>query len=334
MPRKIDPDKRYGDKLIRLFASLLFSHRPHSLIELAKMLDCSKQSASRLLKDIESSYQVVIERTQRGKEAFFEIKKQRLPTAAYLSRSEMEILWMCRAFTQRLLGKELFEESRTALYKSQALAQEEPCFAMDHFATLSAGTIDYTPHQDTIKTLIEAMNLKRVCKVSYKAADSQRAKTFHIKPMKLFSYRDTLYLHALRAKDPWQKKWVEPEFDPVLAVHRFNNTELADRTVPFEVPKDYDFEKAFNRTFGIIKEKSFEVLAEFTGWAANHVAERMWSPDQVIEKDGDKVRIRFTSSSEPEVISWILSFGGTARLLGPTDLVSKLRAEVMKMNET
>jgi len=87
---------------------------------------------------------------------------------------------------------------------------------------------------------------------------------------------------------------VEPEFDPLLAIHRLKKVEIADRTIPFEVPKKYDFEKAFNQTFGIIKDKSFQVEAEFTGWAAVYVSERIWSPDQVIEKVGEKIKIRFT----------------------------------------
>ncbi len=199
---------------------------------------------------------------------------------------------------------------------------------MDHFASFYPGAIDYTAHQDTIRTLIEAMNNKRVCKVTYKSAAGQRAKTFHIKPLKIFSYRGTLYLHAQRAKDPWQKKWVEPEFNPLLAIHRFKKVEPADRTVSFEVPKSYDFEKAFNRTFGIMKDESFRIEAEFTGWAAAYVSERVCSLDQEVEKHEDKVRIRFTSSSQNEVLSWLLSFGEKARLLGPESLVDALKKRI------
>jgi predicted DNA-binding transcriptional regulator YafY len=172
------------------------------------------------------------------------------------------------------------------------------------------------------------MNAHRVCKVAYKGSESKRPKTFHVKPMKIFTYKDTLYLHALKAKDPWQKRWVEPEFDPLLAIHRFKKVEIADRTIPFEVPKQYDFGKAFNQTFGIIKDGAFQVEAEFTGWAAVYVSERIWSPDQVIKKEGEKVRISFTASSETEVISWILSFGCCARLLGPDFLSQRLAGEV------
>jgi len=49
-------------------------------------------------------------------------------------------------------------------------------------------------------------------------------------------------------------------------------------------PKNYEFEKAFNRDFGIIKRRAFKVEAELKGWAAQYAAERIWSPDQKIEK--------------------------------------------------
>lgn len=331
MPRKMDPDATYGEKLIRLFSSLLFSRRPHSQTELAEMLDCSKQSVTRLLNDISRAYQIEIERIPRGREATYAIKKKTPPPAGFLSESEMNLLWMCRAFTERLLGKDHFGEVQEALYKSQTLVKGDINPAEDHFASFFPGTIDYTPQQENIRTLVEAMKERHVCKVVYKAAESVRAKTYHIKPLKIFCYKDTLYLHALRAKDPWQKKWMEPEFDPLLAIHRFKKIKKADRSVPFEAPKKYDFEKAFNKSFGIIKEKSFTVEAEFTGWAAVQVAERTWSPDQVITKNGDAVTVKFTASSGPETLSWILSFGDNGRLLGPDWLVGELAQKVGAM---
>ncbi|MGP8284772.1 MAG: helix-turn-helix transcriptional regulator, partial [Desulfomonilaceae bacterium] len=99
----------------------------------------------------------------------------------------------------------------------------------------------------------------------------------------------------------------------------------------FEVPKEYDFQKAFNQTFGIIKDEKFEVEAEFTGWAAVFVEERIWSNDQVITREGDKVRIKFTASSESEIISWILSFGDEARLISPEMIVKEVSEKIENM---
>ncbi|MHB8205455.1 MAG: helix-turn-helix transcriptional regulator, partial [Desulfomonilaceae bacterium] len=132
--------------------------------------------------------------------------------------------------------------------------------------------------------------------------------------------------------DPWQTKYVEPAFDPVLAIHRFRKVEIDETKAHFQVPKEYDFQKAFNQTFGIIKDKKFEVEAEFTGWAAVFVEERVWSNDQVITRHGDKVRIKFTASSEPEILSWILSFGDEARLLKPEQIVDELTGRINRMS--
>ncbi len=104
--------------------------------------------------------------------------------------------------------------------------------------------------------------------------------------------------------------------------------EIDEIRAHFEVPKEYDFQKAFNQTFGIIKDEKFEVEAEFTGWAAIYVEERVWSNDQIITRTGDKIRIKFTASSELEIISWILSFGDEARLLGPVDLVQQVSGNI------
>ena len=334
MPRKRDMDKTYGEKVIRLFARLLFARRPHSLTELANMLDCSKQTIARIVRDIEASYQIEVERMNRGREALYAIKSRKPPPAAYLSPSEMNLLWMCCAFTERLLGKQLFQNAKDALDKSQALLKDEIALCDANFACFYPGTVDYTPHKETISTLIRAMNEKRVCKVTYKSPYNERSKTFYIKPLKIFSFRDALYLHAVRAKDPWQKKYVAPEFDPLLAIQRFKKVEIDETKAHFEVPKEYDFEKAFNQTFGIIKDEKFEVEAEFTGWAAVYVEERIWSNDQVITRDGEKVRTKFTASSEPEIISWILSFGDEAKLLKPYQLVTELSENIQEMRNS
>ena len=60
---------------------------------------------------------------------------------------------------------------------------------------------------------------------------------------------------------------------------------------------------------------------------------RVWSNDQVITRDGDKVRIKFTASSEPEIISWILSFGDEARLIKPDDLVAEVSRKIEAMGK-
>ena len=70
---------------------------------------------------------------------------------------------------------------------------------------------------------------------------------------------------------------------------------------------------------------------EFAGWAARHVVERTWSPDQRITKiDDDKIRLTFSASSDVELVAWIQSFGDAARVIEPDWLVEEIKNKVKR----
>jgi predicted DNA-binding transcriptional regulator YafY len=331
MPEKIDYYQSYGQKLISLFARLLFTQRSHSLIELSRMLNCSKQTVLRLVDDIRRSYGVDVEEMLQGRRKYFRIKRtSSAKTEMNLTGDEIYALYMCKTFSEHLLGKAFLEEATRAIEKSETCAMSPGPAAPGHLASFKAGSIDYSSCQESIHTLIDAMERRQVCEVSYKAIMAKRAKTMYIKPLKLFSYRDALYLHAQLARVPG-KPYKKPEFNPLLAVHRIRKVTTTGRL--FTSPEKYDFEKAFTENFGVIKDDAFTVEAEFTGWAAKYVAERRWSPDQKIKRNNGKTVLTFSASSEPEVISWLLSFGDKARLKKPQFLVDEARERIKRAAE-
>ena len=331
MPEKKDYYSSYGQKLISLFAKLLFTQRSHSLIELARMLNCSKQTVLRLVDDIRRSYGVEIEEFLEGKRKYYRIKRRskNIPSLN-ITESELCSLYMCKTFAEHLIGKEMYAEASRALEKNQSQLSDEHPLGTQHFASFKAGSIDYTPHQDSIRILIEAMDNHKICKITYKSIMAARAKTFYIKPLKIFSHKDSVYLHAHLARAPG-KPYCQPEFNPLLAVHRIRKLEITDRL--FEYPKNYDFEKAFKQNFGVIKEDAFDVQVEFTGWAAKYISERIWSPDQRIVQNNGKTILTFSASSGPELISWVLSFGEEATLLKPDWLSEEVYKSIIRMQK-
>lgn len=322
MPEKYDPYKSYGEKLIGLFVRLLFSGESHSLTDLARMLDCSKQTVLRLINNIRKSYGIEIEETKQGNRSFYRINKsasslQNVP----LTEAELQSLQLCKAFTQHLVGKKLFEEATSAVNKSIVTLTREKKISDCHVTAFHPGSIDYTPQHQIIHALMEAMEKHKICKLTYQALEAPRPKTYHIKPMQLFAYRDAIYLHAHKAKEPG-KPYQSHAFAPLIAIHRIKTLEITD--MRFQ-PEKFDFDKIFNRHFGIMKENAFAVEAEFTGWAAKYVVERVWSSDQeIIAKGKGKIILKFTASSEPELISWLLSFAEEAKLIKPGHLIAKL----------
>ncbi|HNQ42607.1 MAG TPA: WYL domain-containing protein [Smithellaceae bacterium] len=329
MPEKHDLYQSYGEKLIGLFMRLLFSGERYSLTELSRILNCSKQTVLRLLDNIRKSYGITIEETKEGNKNYYRIKK---PSTSLrnipLTEAELQSLQLCKSFTQHLVGKKLYEEATRAIFKSKAALGQEGKISECNFSTMFPGTIDYTPHHQIIHTLIAAMEKRKVCKLTYHAIEANRPKTFHIKPLKLFSYHDAMYLHAQKAKEPG-KPYKTPKYDPLLAVHRMKAVEMTN--IIFQ-PEPFDFEKTFNQHFGVMKDEAFDVEVEFRGWAASFVAERRWSPNQEIVKKGkNKVTLKFTASSVPEVKSWLLSFGGNAAMISPRWLLNEIKQEMVKM---
>ncbi len=331
MPKKIQSDKDHGQKIIELFFKLFFSPYEYSLTELSRELECSKQTVGRIVDKINSSMKgIKIEDFTKNRRRYFKIRKDKIPSKAInLSQSEYGLLQMCCSFTQHLIGKETFDQAANALGKSQILIKNRETVSGKHFGAFLPGTIDYSSHQGIIKDLIAAMEKSKVCKVAYKSIGNKEAKVFHIKPLKLFSKGDTIYLHTQLSKTPG-KVFKAPRFDPLLAIHRIDEIEITEAS--FKYPDNFDFEKSFNQTFGVIKEDAFQVKVEFSGYAAMYVRERIWSQDQeIVEKKDGKIELRFTATSEEEVLSWILSYGHEARVLEPDWFLKEVALEIKKM---
>ena len=328
MPRKLS-DKTHGEKIVWLFAELYFTGKPRSLIGLMNQMGCSKQTVTRLVDEISRAY-VPIQETKVGKKSYYHIPRlEKLPRALSMTSSELTMLYMCQAFTKHLLGKEQLLESEKALQKSSTIAAGTG--GADHFAVFLPGTIDYTPRQKDIRQLMRAMDERIVCKIVYKNAFEETEKTFYIKPYKLFSYNNALYLHAGMARYPGSKKF-EFDFDPLLAVHRLQKVTLTEKGYDF--PRNYNFEKQFNQTFGIIKEDAFKVKLELEGYAAVYAQERKFSPDQKIRINKDeKYILTFTASSEPEVLAWVLSHGAEVKVLSPEWLVEDVKEKVKAISK-
>jgi len=332
MQTKKSPDRSYGEKLINLFAKLLFSGERHSLTALAKTLGCSKQTVLRLIDDITMAYDIRIRDEMRGNRKYVWIERRRgVEAAALLSESEHRTLQMCRAFTEHLLGSKTFKDMEHAVEKSghhlpAGMEPGEPAFGV-----IRTGVIDYTAHEGILRTLIDGMDRRRVCEIGYRNITGKATKTFRIKPLKVFAHRESVYIHARLAKTPG-KPYKTPKYDPLLALQRFQSAALTD--TPFHRPANYDFDKVMNQGFGVWTQKKFRVVLELTGWAASLARERVWSPGQEVVDDGDVTRLSFWSTSEPEVTALVLSFGSCARVVGPEDIritVRDMLSESLKL---
>ena len=320
MPKK-KSDWSPGMKFLAAYYLLLFSGRAHSLTEIAEQLKCSKPQASRVMKQIEISGLANIAVEERGsyREHWYRLAAPRKRPRVSLRVDDIQNLLLCRDLVWHLLP-ESFRKNMTQTASQATVLLPDFADRGDIAPKLATcqpkGGVDYSEKDQTIKTLIEAMKNNKVCRVEYRGPGVTKPKLHYYAPFRLISHSDALFIRGWRL---WKDR-VPPEvYEMTLAVARIEKIELQDRK--------YEGESANTDTdspsFGLIQDEPFKVKVAFDPSAACYVSERNWSEGQKVthKKDGGII-LEFTSTSWPEVIAWVLSFGPTAKVLEPNKLVN------------
>lgn len=327
MPKKYS-DATPGMKLLGLYWLLLFTGKEHTLSDLSQKLECSKQTVLRLMTQIEASGYAYVESWVEGGQRWYRIKSPRQQPRVSLSSRDIQNLLLCRDLVWHLLPDSLRDEIERSIGHATTLLHNGEIRRLawsPQGSSQGKGTIDYTEHRDTLDTIRQALDERRVCRVKYCSAAHPEGRTYFVAPLRIVAYRESLSVWCWRVPDKGEAR---REFDTHLSIHRIEAVELTDRTYELtgEAP---DFSKT---TFGVMVGEPFKVKVAFSPNAAMYVRERIWSEDQVIQDQPDGgVVLEFTATSEPEVISWVLSFGAEARLVAPTALVEYMRELLDKM---
>lgn len=179
------------------------------------------------------------------------------------------------------------------------------------------GSIDYSPHEATLRALLQAIEQKMVCIVTYQG-QNRPVREHEMAVTRLVSGKQTLYAHGWKVTS---KGKVEARHPLFLAVHRMGEVVLTRRTHDLATPVE-------DAGFGIMDGEPFTVQVNMTSTVATYMRERVFGPDQKItdSRDGG-VKLSFTARSKEEVLSFVLSFGRHARVLKPQWLVDRVRQE-------
>lgn len=318
-----------AEKLLALFTTLLFSNRSYSLATLAEMLDCSKQTVSRLLLQMEAARYGKLAREKRGKEVFYRLLRPGHVPAVSLDGEGIAQLLLCRDFLAHLLPRKMQAQTQKSLEVAVSWLPTGSQQMPGSVATsLGKGHIDYAPYQGFLETLMRAIRSNAVCTVRYKRALDRPEKEYDYAPRRLVAYREGIFVLGYRVTDKGTALPLHEKPTP-LALHRFTGCALTRRTAE-EVP---DVPPPSGKALGVMTTgEPFEVLARFAPSAATYVAERQWSADQEVTpcEDGS-ILLRVRVANEPECISWLLGFRVDAEVLEPAWLREKLAAELEAM---
>ena len=95
----------------------------------------------------------------------------------------------------------------------------------------------------------------------------------------------------------------------------------------FARPQKFSLEKRLRDSFGVMSGRGeYDVVVRFDELVADYIREKRWHPSQQLnERPDGGVELRLKLSSLVEVQRWILSWGGRAKVLAPTELVESVK---------
>jgi proteasome accessory factor B len=100
----------------------------------------------------------------------------------------------------------------------------------------------------------------------------------------------------------------------------------------FRKPESFSIQDHLKNSFGVFTAKGrHTVYIRFDKFASQLIRERIWHPSQQIQElAAGELEFQLTVSSLHEIEPWILSWGAHAQVLGPTELVGRLKETARK----
>lgn len=318
------PEKTATEKILGLYTLLLLSSRAWSLSELARHFSCSKPTMLRLLDRIERLEGVDLKAELRLGEGrwqkwYWLDRALNSSERAHLrfSAEDMRLLSFCRSLAAPFLSADMGRLLDDNLRRASALFGEgrpgEACSPYVQPAML--GSIDYSPFQEVLTTLLRAIQERLVCEISYARKPDR---SYEMAVTRLVSGHGALYAHGWKVTDKGRVEGVHPLF---FAVHRLSGVRLTRRSHELDTPLE-------EPGFGLVDGNPFRVSLAIAPEMANHVRERVFGTDQQLEEtENGGVILSFQARSEKELLAWILSLGRHARVLEPCWLAREVREE-------
>ena len=319
-----------SEKLIALYSLLLFARYPISLTKIAEHLQCSKQSALRLIERIETSGYGKVIRNKKGRETVYVLAKPKNLPKISINAEGLYQLSLCRNFLMHMLPEQMKLNIDAVIQEASAYLSDEP--VTEDFLSVgdvyTKGSIDHTPYQPILDTVIEAIRSHKVCNIVYTPSSGDREKQYCLAPHRITAFHDNLYVIGRLVTSEGVAEPIN-DHNNTFALYRFKSAEITHRNTDMVPAINNKSEGAFG---WYDQGSTFDASIRFIKAAAPYVATRTWSSKQSIEylDNGDFI-LTMTVRSRNELISWILSFQGAAEVLEPLDIRQSVREATGKI---
>ena len=300
-----------------------------TLYELADALDVTPRSMRRYLREMKGELDLRATADKRGGALRWRVDAQAMPRKVELRRTQAYALLAARRVFEPMRGSTLFEEIDLATQRLVSIARRPgrgpnagvaDARLEERFLYLPFSPKDYRQKTEELDDLFQAVADLRPLACLYRRSTEPDYERVTIHPYAMVLYKDAIYCVG---------RHVQKDEIRTFLLDRMRDTELA-ATERFELPADFKVDDWFQGSFGIWRgTKNIRVVVEFSAKVAEYVRSRKVHTTQKLASlpDGG-VRLSMVVGELTEVVSWVLGFGDTARVVEPEDLVSRVRGEL------
>ena len=245
---------------------------------------------------------------------------------AGLTLSELCALYFSRTLLESLAGTPFRDELESAFDKLSASLTPHMRQFLDQLPRVIASKADplrRRPDEDdgrqqqVIARALDATLHHRQATLTYYSQSSERTKSYLVHPYRLAYAQGGLYLMAH-----------VPEYNEVrtFAVERIADISLLEERF---TPSDNLPDEAFPHSLGVHSGPPVDVTIEFEPTVADYVRAREWHQSQAWTEGPDgRLVLTLSVCIDRALRSWILSFGPSARVIGPDALARDIAAQI------
>jgi len=325
--RTMEEFSKYRSKLRHLLAidSAIKAGGYPNCEQLARELEMSGRTVRRNIEFLRDELGAPIEYDARHRGWTYTQRDWSLP-GLRLTEGELLGLALAQMALQCYRGTPLQRHVEKLTRKIQAALPEEVNVDAAGLASLfefSLGpTAPFKPEH--WETLAQAASKRHTVWMRYHTLWKHEETTRKVDPYLLRCYRGDWYLIG---------------FDHLRSALRIFNIariiELRDTGCDFDFNPAFDAASFFKGTFKVSRRlERHKVKIRFSGVAARLVAEKQWHASQKLtpKKDGS-ILFEMTVADLDEVLSWVLSFGAMAEVIGPQELRKGVVNNIRRMKD-
>ena len=284
--------------------------------------DLDNRTFRRYVADIKSMGLPIMDEG-RGEERVLSLEARWCRTGVQLSLCEVLSLHFGRTLFNFLDGTQFAEDIDDAIERLEpaiSRADHELAKQLDtKFLAVSEHAKDYRgAGSDLIDDVVSALVYNNPMSARYSRLGGV-PRTYKLHPYTLATYRQGLYLLAYD---------VEAAIVKTFALERFTDLRRL-RKEYFEIPRGWSPSAYLADSFGIIGGTPQRIVLAFDPSVSAYIKERVWHPTQTLRTLPDgRLELRLNVGLSIELKTWIMGFGRSVEVLGPSSLVDDIVADL------